>query len=120
MVTGIRIHQDKRVRATFQRGAGDKPRSQQRLPDARLRAAIDQVQTGTVAVERGQVAGQQVLVPCRRGLRDDDLAVADAEVGQLEAVRVERAFARFHGRVVEGPDPGQHVYRQPRSEQSGE
>ncbi len=57
---------------------------------------------------------------CRRCLRDDDLAMTDAEIGQFEAVGVEGAVAGFHGGIVIGSHPAQYVHRQPGTEQMRE
>jgi hypothetical protein len=86
MVSGIRIDEQERVRATLERGAGNEPGLEDRLCRFRLCAPVDQVQAGAVAADCTQESGQQILVARRRSLCDDGLAMTDAEVRQLESI----------------------------------
>ena len=120
MIAGIRIDEQEGMRAALERGAGDEPGLEDRLAGFRLRAPVDQVQAGAVAGDCAQEPGQQVLMARRGCLRDDNLPVADAEVREFESIGVERAFAGFDRGVIVGTYPGEHVHRQPRTEQMRE
>ena len=71
------------------------------------------MQAAAIAVQGTDKARKQILVPCGRGLRDDHLAMADAEIGQLEAVRIERPLTGLRGGIVVRADPAQYVDWQP-------
>ncbi len=53
-VSGVRVHEDKRMGTAFQRRARDKPRLEQRFFRLGLGAAIDQVQARSIAVQRAE------------------------------------------------------------------
>ena len=117
MIACAGVDDQERVRAALKRGARDKPGVEYRPIRLGLGPAVDQVQAGPVTAQCAAEALENVRVARSRSLRYDDLPVADTEVGQLEAIGIERTFARSYGRVVVCPNPADDVDRTARAQQ---